>query len=109
MVTKILDAKITINGKSYNVINTSTDIFVDWDVEMEKTNSSVNIKIQVKSVKGSFEYSDIKESYKKNTNISFSSNDTWKITTNIKDVNDIVLIPLIARIDLDTKTIQIYF
>lgn len=109
MVTKVLDAKVTINGKSYNVINTSTDIWIDWDIELQKSNASVSIKVQVNSVKGSFEYSDVKETYKKSTNISFSSNETWKITTIIKDINDILLMPLIAKIDLDTKTTQIYF
>lgn len=109
MITKVLDSIITINGKTLNILNTSSEIVVDWDVEIEKKEATAHIVFLVKSVKGNFEYSENKSTYKKNTSISFVTDDSWKITNKINDVADIILIPIIAKIDLDNKNIQIQF
>jgi hypothetical protein len=109
MTTKILESKVTISGKVYNVINTDSEISVDWDIALDKKDTSAIIVLKINSVFGNFNYSEQREGYQKKTTINFKSDDTWKVNASIRELNDYVILPIISKIDLDTKTIQIYF
>lgn len=109
MTTTILESKVTIGGKVFNLINTDMELLVDWDILLSKKDSTAEISIQFNSVYGSFNYKEQKEGYQKKTTISFKSDNTWKVSGFVNDINNGVLIPIISKIDFDTKTIQIYF
>jgi hypothetical protein len=107
MITKLLEAKAIINNKTIHIINTQMDIYVDWDIEITRKESSALIKYIFKEVKGHFEYVHKNESYKKIVTIEFKSDSDYKITqiTNLAENIE----PLSAVINLDLKTIQIKF
>jgi hypothetical protein len=107
MITKLLEATAIINNKTINIINTQMDIYVDWDIEIIKKESSAIIKCIFKEVKGNFEYVSKNEAYKKVISIEFKSDKDFKIT-HIPYLAE-NLEPISAVINLDLKTIQIKF
>jgi hypothetical protein len=107
MITKLLEATAIINNKTINIINTQMDIYVDWDIEIIKKESSAIIKCIFKEVKGHFEYVSKNEAYKKIVSIEFKSDSNTKIS-HIPSLAE-NLEPVSAVINLDLKTIQIKF
>lgn len=108
MITKILEAEATINGKVYKIINTDMDLSVEWDISVDKKDTRAEINLIYKRLIGSFSYQTNPIGYKKKTTITFSGDQSCFLITATSKLSKIVE-PLIAYINLDLKEIIISF
>lgn len=109
MRSKIFDAVAkNQNNDQLSLLNTALDIDVDWDVDIVKKENVAELEISIKSIKGSYSYSEHRSGYEKITTIKFSTNSDWNIQVDIKNVT-FPLSPASAEINVYSKTIKLYF
>ena len=106
MISKLIDAEIIINNKKIPILNTELFIEVEWDVLLEKKTAFAELKISFLSIKGWFEWYDIKENYKKKIRIEFHSDETWKLTPE-NQWAALNIQPFTAHINFDKKEAKI--
>ena len=115
MISKALEAQITINDKLVPLINSDMNIDIDWDISITQKDNGVLLNIICNSVKGYFQYVEKKETYKKETRISFESNNSWSISHKKDDymmqgiINSNLIEPYLIEVNLDTKKVVIKF
>lgn len=110
MKSQILEASIIINGKRREIINSEMQLFLEWDIKIDKKTDSVSINLIMENIKGFLEFTEVKEYYKKRNIIEFSSNSNWSINYQItREVDYEKVEPLFAQIDFDEKKIKIEF
>lgn len=111
MTSKFLEAKAIINQKSMDIVNTQMDISVDYTCKL----SDGYLYLSIDKIYGNFTYKQDAESYKKNIVISFSTDNTWDISTPenvhlIKNgVNLYSIEPESTLIDFDKKKVSVKF
>jgi len=77
---KILEATCCIRKAEIEIINTEMDIFVEWDVAIDKREYQAQLQIIPKEVKGSFTYKHNYVDYKVAHKVTFAAMpDKWKI------------------------------
>jgi hypothetical protein len=115
MISKALEAQITLNDKLVPLINSDFNIDIDWDISITQKDNGVLLDILCNSLKGYFQYIEKRDSYKKETRISFESDNSW-IINHEKDnsfmsqiTNSILIEPYLVIINLDTKKVVIKF
>ena len=52
MITKILEATCSIRKAEIEIINTEMDIYVEWDIDIDKREYQAQVQIIPKEVKG---------------------------------------------------------
>jgi hypothetical protein len=115
MISKALEAQITLNDKVVPIINTQMDIDIDWDIATIEKDNGIVITILCNSIKGYFQYIEKRDSYKKETRISFESNESWVINHEKDDsfisqmTNSMLIEPYLVIVNLDTKKVVIKF
>lgn len=115
MISKALEAQITLNDKLVPLINSDFNIDIDWDISITQKDNGVLLNILCNSLKGYFQYLEKRDSYKKETRISFESDNTWVINHE-KDnsfmsqiTNSMLIEPYLVIVNLDTKKVVIKF
>jgi hypothetical protein len=115
MISKALEAQITLNDKLVPLINSDFNIDIDWDISITQKDNGVLLDILCNSLKGYFQYIEKRDSYKKETRISFESDNTWVINHE-KDnsfmsqiTNSMLIEPYLVIVNLDTKKVVIKF
>lgn len=125
MITKILEATCSIRKAEIEIINTEMDIYVEWDIGVNKSEYLAEIQIIPKQVKGSFTYKHNYVDYKVAHKVTFTATtDKWKILCDITKENklakdrrsggfvkfkDIIFQPETIHIDFDNLNINITF
>ena len=115
MISKALESQITLNDKLVPLINSDFNIDIDWDISITQKDNGVLLNILCNSLKGYFQYIEKRDSYKKETRISFESDNSW-IINHEKDnsfmsqiTNSILIEPYLVVVNLDTKKVVIKF
>lgn len=116
MTSKFLEAKVIINKKSFDLLNTQMDILVDY-TSIISEEKYVKLNFIIDKVYGYFSYRNDTEFYKKETNINFHTDSSWetKISDNnitfskMAHTNDYVLLPESVVLDFDKKLVIVNF
>ena len=113
MISKILDAEITLKERILPVLNSEMDIKVEWEVVLKKNDENAEFEIQYLSVSGWFNWIDKTENYTKKNTIEFCTTKQWKlipVTPIAIFTNSLVSVkiePIMAEINFDKKEIKI--
>jgi hypothetical protein len=115
MISKALEAQITLNDKLVPLINSDFNIDIDWEISITQKDNGVLLNILCNSLKGYFQYIEKRDSYKRETRISFETNNSWVINHE-KDnsfmsqiTNSMLIEPYLVVVNLDTKKVVIKF
>jgi hypothetical protein len=113
MTSKFLEAKVIINKKSFDLLNTQMDIFVDYKSVISEE-KYIKLNFSIDKVYGYFSYRNDTDLYKKETTINFNTDSSWetKLSDNINfsklaNTNDYVLLPESVVLDFDKKLVTI--
>ena len=116
MITKILEATCCIRKAEIEIINTEMDIFVEWDVAIDKREYQAQLQIIPKEVKGSFTYKHDYVDYKVAHKVTFAATtDKWKIKCLYSNIAKFgiatyqMMQPETIHIDFDNLNINITF
>jgi hypothetical protein len=109
MITRLLEAKAIIGEKTIPIINTQMEIFVDWDIAIRKYDENAELLIDYKIIYGDFIITEQKSNCTKSTKTTFMTDKSWKINSFFQSKLPYIIEPLIAKINFDTKQIDISF
>ena len=112
MTSKLLELSVLYKQKKRQVINTEMDMFIEWEVEVVKSEKVAQLVINCIKIYGSFAWTDRNDDYKKETKITLKTDESWK--TNVMSDSSVLhnfnmIEPETAFIDFDTKKITITF
>lgn len=109
MITKILEATCSIRKAEIEIINTEMDIYVEWDVDIDKKEYQAQLQIIPKEVKGSFTYKHNYVDYKVAHKVTFTATtDKWNFIVNLSNIAQMIQ-PETIHIDFDNLNINITF
>jgi len=106
MISKILDAEITLKERILPVLNSEMDIKVEWEVVLKKNDGYAEVEIQYLSVSGWFNWVDKTENYTKKNTIEFCTTKQWKLIP-VNSLLSVKIEPIMAEINFDKKEIKI--
>lgn len=99
LLTKLHDLTVYINGKSINILHSQMEVYIDWDLSIEKHIDYAEIKYLFYRAEGIF--------YAITSEYKFSTDENWKFF-HIPFCADYI-IPTSAIINFDDKTVKIKF
>lgn len=108
MKTRILELTVFINGKKMDILNTQSEIIVDWEVDIKPVNeSSIRLSFVFNSISGWFSYITENELYTKACTYKLKAGFDWTYTS-VPHASDVIS-PTSAIINFDEKTVNIKF
>jgi hypothetical protein len=105
--TKLLDLTVYIKGTPLPVINSEMDVYVDWDLQINKNPDSASLLYSFTGIDGRFNVHESKELYQKTSEYKFRADETWKYA-HVPYCADSIS-PTSAIINFDDKTVKIKF
>jgi hypothetical protein len=109
--TKLIDLTAYIKGSSINILNTEVDVYVEWDLSINKITTKdfdyAELHYLFSSVHGKFTVHESKELFEKTIEYKFSTDETWKFSHVPYSTDSIS--PTSAIINFDDKTVKIKF
>ncbi len=111
MRTKLIDLTAYIKGSSINILNTEVDVYVVWDLSIDKIATKdfdyAELHYSFSSVHGKFIVHESKELFEKTIEYKFNTDETWKFSHVPYSTDSIS--PTSAIINFDDKTVKIKF
>ncbi len=105
--TKLLDLTAYIKGTSLNILNSEMDVYIDWDLSIDKKPDSATLIYSFSGADGKFIVHESKELYQKTSEYKFRTDETWKFA-HVPYCADSIS-PTSAIINFDDKTVKIKF